>query len=134
MAVYCFLICGGMHMTYYELILNAVFNNLLDIVIAVISISVSYYLIPAIRDQMVPWLKEKHVYDIVYRVVLAAEKLGETNQINKADKKEYVVNILSKKGIAITPEVEQLIETACKELDLLESTTIEAIKDGAENG
>lgn len=119
-------------MAYSELIINALVNNVLDIVIAVISITVSYYLIPAIRNQMIPWLKEKHLYDIVYRVVLAAEKLGETNQIKKTEKKQYVISILSRKGIKVTPEIEQLIETACKELDLIETTAVEAIKDGGE--
>lgn len=115
-----------------EQIINVVTNNLLNIVLGIISIVISYYLIPAIKNQLVPWLKEKHLYDIVYKAVLAAEKLGETNQIKKADKKQYVIMLLTKKNIPITYEIEQFIETACEELDLIETTVTTTIKEGKE--
>ena len=121
-------------MSYSELLINAIANNLLDVVIAVITITVSYYVIPTIKDHLIPWLKDKHLYDVVYKAVLAAEKLAETNQIKKIDKKQYVLNLLRKKGIAINSEVEQLIETACEQIDLIESTTIDSIKGGDKNG
>ena len=115
-----------------EQIISVITSNLLNIVLGIISIVISYYLIPAIKNQLVPWLKEKHLYDIVYKAVLAAEKLGETSQIRKADKKQYVLALLQKRNISITPEVEQFIETACEELDLIEKITVDTIKEGGQ--
>ena len=45
-----------------EMILNAITENVLDIVIAVISIVVSVYLIPLIKNELKPWLEEKRIY------------------------------------------------------------------------
>lgn len=115
-----------------EMIMSVILSNLFEVIGSIITIIVSYYVIPAIRDQLIPLLKEKRLYDIVYRTVMAAEKLGATDQIKKADKKIYVISILKKKGIKITPEVESLIETACKEIDLITLTTLDVIQEGAE--
>ena len=115
-----------------EQITNVIISNVLDIVIAIISIIISAFLIPAIKDQLVPWLKEKHLYDVVYKAVLAAEKLGETGQIEKMEKKAYVLNFLRGKNIVITTEVEQFIESACQQLDIIEQTTVASIKEGGE--
>ena len=111
-----------------EMIMSVIISNLFEVVGSIITIIISYYVIPMISQDLVPFLKEKRLYDIVYRAVMAAEKLGATDQIKKADKKTYVISILNKKGIRVTPEVESLIETAVKELDLVTSTTLDVIQ------
>ena len=113
-----------------ELLMPILIENLFQIVGTIITIIVSAYIIPAIKESLVPMLREKRLYDLVYKAVMAAEKLGATDQIKKADKKGYVISILKKKGIAITPEVESLIETACAALDLIAETTFDTIQEG----
>lgn len=69
---------------------------------------------------VVPWLKEKRLYDTVQKMVDAAEKWAETNDI---DKKAWVVSQLESKGIKVSPYVDALIEAAVKELDIALSKT-----------
>ena len=69
---------------------------------------------------VVPWLKEKRLYDTVQKMVDAAEKWAETNDI---DKKEWVISQLESKGIKVSPYVDALIEAAVKELDIALSKT-----------
>lgn len=64
---------------------------------------------------VVPWLKEKRLYDTVKKMVDAAEKWAETNNINK---KQWVIAQLESKGITVNEYVEALIEAAVKELDI----------------
>lgn len=71
---------------------------------------------------VVPWLKEKNLYNTVKRMVQAAEKWNKTNPI---DKKAWVISQLSAKGITVNAYVEALIESAVQELDA-------AIEKGAE--
>lgn len=64
---------------------------------------------------VVPWLKEKRLYDTVKKMVDAAEKWAETNNI---DKKQWVIAQLESKGVTVNEYVEALIEAAVKELDI----------------
>lgn len=64
---------------------------------------------------VVPWLKEKNLYNTVEKMVWAAEKLNETNPI---DKKAWVIAALESKGITVNKYVEALIESAVQELDI----------------
>ena len=112
-----------------EAIINAIVNNMFELIGTILVIVVGMYIVPAMKN-LVPWLKEKHLYDVVYKAVLAAEKLGDTCQIKKTDKKAYVIGLLTKKGIEITPEIESLIETACQQLVILEQSAVQAIKEG----
>ena len=64
---------------------------------------------------VVPWLKEKKIYDVVVKHVKAAEKLAQTSNINK---KDWVLDKLTEAGIAITPAIDTLIECAVQELDI----------------
>lgn len=111
-----------------EMILNAVTENVFDIVIAVISIVVSVYLIPLIKTELKPWLEEKRVYNLVKKFVEAAEKLAESGVIEKVDKKAKVVELLESKGIVVNAEVDAFIESAVKQLDIITSTVVEEIK------
>lgn len=64
---------------------------------------------------IVPWLKEKNLYNTVVKMVQAAEKLNKTNPI---DKKAWVIAALESKGITVNKYVEALIESAVQELDI----------------
>lgn len=74
---------------------------------------------PFIRNTVIPYLEDKHLMNIVRVCVGSAEKQGETGAIAKENKKAYVISLLRKKGIPITPMVKEMIESAVEELDLL---------------
>jgi hypothetical protein len=112
-----------------EMIIDAITTNVLDIVIAVISIIVSYYLLPLIKNNLKPWLEEKRIYDLVKKFVEAAEKLAETGVIEKADKKAKVIEWLEAQGVAVTIEIEAFIESAVIQLDLITGAVIDTVKD-----
>lgn len=64
---------------------------------------------------VVPWLKEKRLYETVRQMVEAAEKWNENNPI---DKKAWVIERLEARGITVNVYVDALIEAAVKELDI----------------
>ena len=103
----------------FEIIMNSVTNNMLEIVLTVISCIVSYLVIPTIRDTIIPWLKQKHIYHLIKIFVQAVEKMAESGAIEKTDKKQMVVDLLNKNGIEITASIDAAIESAVKELDLI---------------
>lgn len=80
---------------------------IVKIVFVILSTAVTLYVIP--------WLKEKRLYDTVQKMVDAAEKWAETNDI---DKKQWVIDQLESKGIEVNAYVDALIEAAVKELDI----------------
>lgn len=66
----------------------------------------------------IPYMKQIGMYKIVQMAVRAAEKLGVTGAIQKADKKKYVIAALEKMNIKVTPTIEMMIEAAVKEMDI----------------
>ena len=66
----------------------------------------------------IPYMKQIGMYKIVQMAVRAAEKLGVTGAIKKADKKKYVIAALKKMGVKVTPTIDMMIEAAVKELDI----------------
>lgn len=80
---------------------------------------------------VVPWLKEKGLYDTVKRMVQGAEKWSENNNI---DKKEWVIAKLEARGIEVNEYVEALIESACEELDLAWAKAVDATKETEQEG
>lgn len=110
-----------------ETIWNLILSNLLEIIMAIISLIVARYVIPCIKNDLVPWLKEKHLYNIIKNFVQAAEKLAESGVISKVDKKAKVIELLENKGIIVDKSIEALIESCVKELDIVTSVVYEAI-------
>lgn len=98
------------------------FNELASILIKIAGagfvLLVSSVVTPWIRNELIPWLKDKRLYEIVQTFVLAAEKLAEAGTIDRDLKKRFVIDCLIDKGIVITDEVDALIECAVEELDL----------------
>lgn len=66
----------------------------------------------------IPYMKQIGMYKIVQMAVHAAEKLGVTGAIQKADKKKYVIAALEKMNVKVTPTIEMMIEAAVKEMDI----------------
>lgn len=80
---------------------------------------------------VVPWMKEKGLYDTVKRMVQGAEKWDKNHEI---DKKAWVVAKLEDRGIVVTEYVEALIESACEELDLAWAKAVAATKETEQEG
>lgn len=73
--------------------------------------------IPWLVKTGIPWLKEKHLYTIVSTFVKAAEKMANAGSLT-IPKLDYVVQMLEKRGITVTPEVRAMIEAAVQDLDI----------------
>lgn len=112
-----------------EMIMDAILPNIFEIVITVISLVVSYYVIPCIKADLVPFLKEKRIYNIVKSCVQAAEKMTESGIIDKDDKKKYVIDLLKKNGIVVDETVDSFIESCVKELDMIGSVIYEEVME-----
>ena len=110
-----------------ETIVDSILSNVLEIIATIISLVVAYYVIPCIKNDLVPWLKEKHLHNIIKDFVQAAEKLAESGVIEKCDKKTKVVELLKNKGITVDETIEAFIESCVKELDLVTSVVYEEI-------
>lgn len=111
-----------------DILLDSIIGNVFEIIATIITLLISCYVIPTIKNDLVPWLKEKRIFSLVKKFVQAAEKLSETGAIEKVDKKQTVINLLENKGIEVTIEIEAYIETACKQLDIIVNTAISEIK------
>jgi len=80
----------------------------------------------------IPYLKQIGMYKIVQMAVRAAEKLGVTGAIQKADKKKYVIAALEKMHIKVTPTIEMMIEAAVKEMDI-QNEKMPTIRQGSKD-
>lgn len=98
----------------YSELLSCVFK----IILMALSIIVSTVVVPWLKNTAVPWMKEKRLYTICSRFVMAAEKMAESGEIEKYEKKDFVIAALENKGVAVTGEVISYIESAVKELDI----------------
>ena len=95
----------------------------------------SKIIFPLVTKTIIPYLENKHLMGIVRIFVASAEKKGETGEIEKANKKEYVIGLLEKRGVPITPLVLEMIEAAVEELDNLQDQFVKMLlkeKDAAD--
>lgn len=111
----------------FETFMDAILSNILEIISTIISLVVAFYVIPCIKSDLIPWLKEKRLYNTVESFVRAAEKMAESGMIKKCDKKEKVIELLENKGIVVDEMTEAFIESCVKELDIITSTVYEEI-------
>ncbi len=88
-------------------------DYLTDIITIVIRAVVAILAI-LVTNKVIPWLKEKQLYDIVRKGVEAAEKLGGAGK----DKKDYVKSFIEACGITVTDKIDTYIEAAVQELDI----------------
>lgn len=106
-----------------------IMNTIVDILKVAIFAAFSLVIIPWLRKSAIPWLKDKQLYGIVQKFVRAAEKMGEAGIISKEDKLNYVVGLLERHGVTITPEVRALIESAVGALDAEFAKNASAVVD-----
>jgi len=111
----------------FEVIWNTIAENVFEIIGSVISIVVAYYVIPAIKNDLIPWLRDKRIYSLIQRLVQAAEKMAEAGTIPRVDKKKTVIDWLKKQGIEVTDEIDAFIESAVKDLDIITGTLMDGI-------
>lgn len=116
-----------------ETILNAILPNVLEIVGTIISLVCAYYVIPYVKKDLIPWLKEQRTYGIIKNFVQAVEKMAESGIIEKADKKQKVIELLARNGIVVNATIEAFIESAVKELDMVASAVLDGIVETEEN-
>jgi len=110
-----------------ETIITIIAQNVLEVVLAIAAAIFSALVIPWLKNSAIPWLKEKHLFSVVYSFVRAAEKLASSGAIEKIDKKAYVISLLEKKGITVTDEVNATIEAAVEQLDIALNKGIELV-------
>ena len=96
---------------------NEVINVAWYLVKLVLAVLFGEIVLPWVRVQLIPWLREKRLYRIVSIFVQAAEKMAASGQIDKDMKLKYVIDMLNSKNIEITPEVRAFIESAVIDLD-----------------
>ncbi|MBQ8208550.1 MAG: hypothetical protein IJZ89_07450 [Clostridia bacterium] len=89
-----------------EEIIKILLDHVIEIAFAIMGMFVTAY--------VVPWLKEKKLYDTVKIAVQAAEKWAQSHDI---DKREWVEEQLTARGITVTPLISGMIESAVTELD-----------------
>lgn len=90
---------------------------LVDAIITICGLVFTGVCIPWLIKTGIPWLKEKHLYTIVSTFVKAAEKMANAGSLT-IPKLDYVVQMLEKRGITVTPEVRAMIEAAVQDLDI----------------
>lgn len=90
-------------------------------------------IMPEITGTVIPWLKEKRLDGIIKKYVEAAEKMAASGQL-VTPKKDYVLMLLQKRGIPITPEVDASIESAVIELDHASAQALFLIHEAMEPG
>ena len=117
----------------FETIWNLILPNILEVIASIISLVVAYYVIPYIKTELIPWLKEKRVYNMIKSFVQGVEKLAESGIIEKVDKKKKVIELLENKGIVVDQAVDALIESCVKELDMITSVVRDGIMESEEN-
>lgn len=97
---------------------NEILTLVIRVVIAVLSVVVTY--------KVIPWLKQRQLYDLVRKGVEAAEKIGGTGK----EKFAIVVEFLDNIGIKVGEDTKILIEAAVQELDI----ALGKIKDNEQDG
>lgn len=116
-----------------ESIYNAILPNISEIIKTIISLVFAYYVIPYIKKDLIPWLKEQRIYGTIRNFVQAVEKMAESGIIEKADKKQKVIELLARKGIVINATIDAFIESCVKELDMVSSVIVDEIIKTEEN-
>lgn len=90
-------------------------NEILSVVFALVIVVISRYLIPYLKTRLEKEGQEKLV-ELIEALVQAAEQIY-TGVKQGEQKKEYVINALTEKGVLITESVNAMIESAVYSLD-----------------
>lgn len=112
----------------FEVLFDAIAGNIFEIFSTIFTMIFTYYVLPLIKNDIAPWLREKRIYEIIKKLVQAAEKMAESGAIEKVDKKATVIKLLKDRGIEVTTEIEALIESCVKDLDIATNTLMNELK------
>ena len=94
---------------------NEIINNVIYIVMSLAIVIVTRYLVPYLKARLSA-ANQEGLIQLIENLVQAAEQLF-TAEKSGEQKKEYVVNALSEKGVLITESVNAMIESAVYNLD-----------------
>lgn len=94
---------------------NEILNYALYIVMSLAVVVVTRYLVPYLKARLTA-AEQEGLIQLIENLVQAAEQLF-TAEKSGEQKKEYVVNALTEKGVLITESVNAMIESAVYSLD-----------------
>ena len=94
---------------------NEILNYALYIIMSLAVVVVTRYLVPYLKARLTA-AEQEGLIQLIENLVQAAEQLF-TAEKSGEQKKEYVVNALSEKGVLITESVNAMIESAVYSLD-----------------
>ena len=94
---------------------NELLNNALYIVMSLAIVIVTRYLVPYLKAKLSA-AEQEGLIQLIENLVQAAEQIFSGEKMGE-QKKEYVVNALSEKGVLITESVNAMIESAVYSLD-----------------
>lgn len=94
---------------------NEILNDVIYVVMALAVVVVTRYLVPYLKARLTA-ANQEGLIQLIENLVQAAEQLF-TAEKSGEQKKEYVVNVLSEKGVLITESVNAMIESAVYSLD-----------------
>ena len=93
-------------------------NEIIQIVIKYVIEAVALVAVFLVGKYVLPWLKQKGLYEIILQFVQAAEQKADAGFINPEARKEDVIAALQKIGVKITEQVLELIEAAVLNVNL----------------
>lgn len=103
-------------------VINIVFSNFVDIIVAIMGLVCIRYGVPAAKTAA-DWLKRKYLYDVVAAMVRSAEQMALAGLLEKGmTKKEQVIKWLEKKGINASDDVDRIIEEAVLDLHIIQQS------------
>ena len=94
---------------------NEILNYALYIIMSLAIVIVTRYLVPYLKARLTT-AEQEGLIQLIENLVQAAEQIF-TQAKSGEQKKEYVVNALSEKGVLITESVNAMIESAVYSLD-----------------
>lgn len=94
---------------------NEILDYALYIVMSLAVVVVTRYLVPYLKARLTA-AEQEGLIQLIENLVQAAEQLFAGEKMGE-QKKEYVVNALSEKGVLITESVNAMIESAVYSLD-----------------
>lgn len=94
---------------------NEILNDVIYVVMALAVVVVTRYLVPYLKARLTA-AEQEGLIQLIENLVQAAEQLF-TAEKSGEQKKEYVINALTEKGVLITESVNAMIESAVYSLD-----------------
>lgn len=98
--------------------MESIISSILDLVLECV-IGIAIILVTKV---VIPWLQDTKLYDVVKKLVRAAEKLNESGQLDGETKYKYVIRQLIQRGYTENDKTKSYIEAAVKELDIEQDT------------